>query len=838
MDRERVKAFVELAIEYDSWKEKLQPTYKKKGKVVYKKFDYNVSQAIKYHPLLRGKLAFNEFTQTICWLDSPPFEINRKREKELKTKGYIEFEETDISEIIDILSKEFQWTLSKERVIDKIKALAIKRPFHPLQDYLNSLTWDRKPRLENWLSTYLGAEDNKYNRLVGKFFLLSAVARVFTPGCKQDLLFILEGEQGKKKSTALRILAGEEWFTDAPVNIENKDFYLQIKGKWIVELAELDALLRLEPSKIKAILSASVDRYRPPYGKKAIDIPRGCIFTGTSNLYEYIKDYSGGRRFIPIRVGEIKIEELHKDKEQLWAEATYKYLYGTEEERRYYPLGEEYNILKIEQELRAESDPWVEEIAQWIKEKKEVTTKEILKDCLGISTKEIRRGHSTRIGLILLNKLGWRKKRTAKGMIYFNPKERKNIEKSERKIKRIQPLTAKEEIVFHNLTTDNKKSNATSEIVKLNTEKEITKYDKSSPLLENKKDFNRVALITKATLSQKNRESICIENTLQPPKTSMPESYTTKGYQQVKELQEMGFYIIPLAGKRPHPKSKKWKKEKFAFNANKYAQLVKDWEVGAEKDFPNIGITCGETRGKWSLVVIDIDDKELGRHLESKGLLPTTAKVRTGKGYHYYYRYYGKKTKGRNLRSLGVALEIKGEGQYITAPPSIHESGRAYEWEKPLSLMTELPKWIEKLMLEKIAPEEKKKESQKEKKKNKDKNIRKKIRKNKQLEKNPSDLQKIKREILDYYHSEISTAENGTRNDILNKWTYIIAGLSEKYQLTENEVWELALSACTSNGLINDDGRRSVEATFHSAWKKGVTRPLNSEPKWLPLREG
>ncbi len=832
MNREKVKEFVELAKELDSWKEHLQPTYKEKGVVVYKKFDYNVAQAVNYHPLLRGKLAFNEFTQSICWVGEPPFEIGRKRERELRTRGYIELEETDISKIIYLLSAEFHWTLSKEKVIDSIKALAVERSFHPLRDYLNSLTWDGKPRLKNWLSVYLGAEDNEYNRLVGRFFLLSAVARVFTPGCKQDLLFILEGKQGKKKSTALRVLAGEEWFTDTPVNIENKDFFLQIRGKWIVELAELDALLRSEPSRIKAILSTGTDRYRPPYGRKAVDVPRSCIFTGTSNLYEYIKDYSGGRRFIPIRVGEINIPLLMRDREQLLAEAKHSYLYGSQEEKRYYPIGEEYKLLNLEQELREEPDPWVNLISEWVGSKETVTTVEVLRDCLGFTEKEIKRGHSTRVGMILLNKLGWRKKRTSRGMVYYKPKGGRGNSSGEG-MKRVQPVKPGSPGKIHSLTLRDKSKNVTcvTSEEKVFSEFSVCKGDSILGKIQNPSTL--ATYVTQVTFTEENQ----VDRYMKPPVQHLGEvtfaNYRRRNIQLTGELTNNGFLIIPLERKQPHRKYRNWKEVKENFTAYLYDELFEDWGRGEEESYPNIGVCCGRTKNRWHLVVIDVDDENLAEELERKNLLPPTAKVKTGRGYHYYYRYYGEETRGRNLRSLGVDIEIKGEGQYVVAPPSIYSSGREYRWESPLSLMSKLPDWAVKMMFSVPKREGEKKKMSEEVRKKRDKNIPSKRSKHSMYWGRTIDLDYVRKEMLSYYSERVSQSGNGTRNDMLNRWTYELAGLAERYNLTEGEVFSKAIEACEINGLIRDDGMRSVERTFKSAWEKGVRRPMNREPSWL-----
>src|SRR5581483_7637888 len=143
---------------------------------------------------------------------------------------------------------------------------------HPVRDYLAGIAWDGTPRIEAWTILYLGAEDTPLNRAFGSLWMISAAARIMRPGAKVDHMLILEGPQGAKKSTALKVLAGEQWFTDELAEIGSKDAAQQMRGIWIIEIAELDAIGRAEVSRIKAFLTRTVDRYRPPYERYVIDV--------------------------------------------------------------------------------------------------------------------------------------------------------------------------------------------------------------------------------------------------------------------------------------------------------------------------------------------------------------------------------------------------------------------------------------------------------------------------------------------------------------------------------------------------------------------------------------
>jgi len=224
--------------------------------------------------------------------------------------------------------------------------------FHPVRDFLDGLEWDGIERLDEWLHDRLGVviadpprdesasreemrerldeceARRRLVRAIGSRWMISAVARVYQPGCKADCVLILEGAQGVLKSTALRVLGGD-WYTDEFPDLGSKDASLQAAGVWIIELAELDSLARPEASKIKAFISRTADRFRPPYGERVVEWQRQCVFAGTSNAtWGYLKDETGGRRFWPVRVGEIDIAGLQRARAQLWAEAVARYRKG------------------------------------------------------------------------------------------------------------------------------------------------------------------------------------------------------------------------------------------------------------------------------------------------------------------------------------------------------------------------------------------------------------------------------------------------------------------------------------------------------------------------------
>lgn len=248
-----------------------------------------------------------------------------------------------------------------------VQTVARDRQFHPVRTYLDSLQWDGQPRLARWLATYLGVEDTKYSTAVGLRWTRSAVARIYQPGAKVDCCLILESPQGGKKSTALKILAGD-WFTDEIADLGSKDSALQTRGVWVIEIAELDSMTRAEVSRIKAFVSRATDRFRPPYGKQVIESPRQCVFAGSVNHSTYLRDETGGRRFWPVRCGEIDVDALARDRDQLWAEAVSQYRGGA-----VWWLETQELIQEAEQQQsdRYEEDPWHGLIAAWIENPQE-----------------------------------------------------------------------------------------------------------------------------------------------------------------------------------------------------------------------------------------------------------------------------------------------------------------------------------------------------------------------------------------------------------------------------------------------------------------------------------
>lgn len=286
-----------------------------------------------------------------------------------------------------------------------IQTVAEHAAFDPLIDYLSELKWDGKPRVATWLSYYLGVDDSPYHRAVGQCWLVSSVARGLMPGCKVDTMPILEGPQGALKSTAIRKLYGDQFFTDGLSDIGSKDAKMEMQGVWGLEVAEMQKFNAAETNEVKKFLTQQTDRFRPPYGRSVIEAPRRVVLCGTINPEgnAYLKDPTGARRFWPISVGKLDIEGIEADRDQLWAEAVSLFKAGS----KWWVQEEHQEVVRAEQEKRTDVDVWVDILAgsTELSGRTSITQAEIF-TVLGFLKKDASRMHSDRIARVM-KKLGW-----------------------------------------------------------------------------------------------------------------------------------------------------------------------------------------------------------------------------------------------------------------------------------------------------------------------------------------------------------------------------------------------------------------------------------------------
>ena len=354
--------------------ERLQDLFRRTDKGAIKQVRENVFYALDVLSEWRGVIAFDEFANRTVKTRTTPFgapagEWTNRDDLEL---GLWLSEHVDFVGAVDTA------------IIQGVMLAAHKNRIHPPRDYLESLKWDGKERLEMWLSKVFGAvelngyrvvpkpEDddgrgpgggNEYLALVGTKFMVGAVARIFEPGCKFDNMLVLEGKQGRGKSTAIRILFGD-WFSDTQLDLQNKDAYAQLDGIWGYEIGEMDAFSRAEATRVKAFVTSQVDRYRAAFERRPESHSRSTVFIGTTNQDEYLKDPTGARRFWPVRVSnDVDFDILREERDQYWAEAVARYKRG---EKWHVTPQEQEDYFAAEQKAREVPDPWFDAIEDWL----------------------------------------------------------------------------------------------------------------------------------------------------------------------------------------------------------------------------------------------------------------------------------------------------------------------------------------------------------------------------------------------------------------------------------------------------------------------------------------
>lgn len=305
------------------WKKQLEISYK--GGIA-PSID-NVFIILNNDPLIKKKLATNDFDKRQYQLGLMPWHDTAKMKD-----GPKELTDADFIGLVHYMATTYR-VKGKEPISDGMTLCLTNNTFHPIKDYLNGCIWDDKPRLDTLLIDYLGAEDNEINRVFTRKALVAAVARVFEPGCKYDYALTLIGKQGGGKSTLLHKL-GCAWFSDSLSGMKTKDDLEQLQGAWIIELGELSQLRRTDLDQIKQFITKQVDRFRVSYGKRTADYPRSCVFFGTTNNRDFLKDQTGNRRWWPVDTHiQTPAKSVFKDLtqpviDQIWAEAVSLYHAG------------------------------------------------------------------------------------------------------------------------------------------------------------------------------------------------------------------------------------------------------------------------------------------------------------------------------------------------------------------------------------------------------------------------------------------------------------------------------------------------------------------------------
>lgn len=310
--------FGEMLEEEKEWAELLQ--LNKKNEPMNSPYNFGV--IIKNDPRLKGMTKRDAFRGRDVLMRDLPWRPKSQDQY---------WNNSDDNGLIDFMSQHYNLT-GKQAIIDANDLVMSQQTYHPVRDYLNSLEWDGKERLDTMAIDYLGVKDTPLARAMTRKHFTAAVARIMRPGTKYDYVLTFIGPEGIGKSSLVKKMGGE-WFDDSLATIEGKEGMEQIRGKWLIEMGELTNYKKSTSEAYKAFISKTEDSYRPAYGRKTETIERQCVFFATTNERNFLKGDTGNRRFWVMECGidgpfKDVFTELDAERDQIWAEAVHRYNEG------------------------------------------------------------------------------------------------------------------------------------------------------------------------------------------------------------------------------------------------------------------------------------------------------------------------------------------------------------------------------------------------------------------------------------------------------------------------------------------------------------------------------
>lgn len=366
----------------------------------------------------------------LWWLNESSNQILLSRDPVWNGGSKHEFVDSDTYELTAWLQNPQRYGIrcSDDAVHKAVVTVARRYKRHPIREYLTGLAWDGVPRVETMLIDMFGAADSEYTRRAAQCWMVSAAARVLwhdprqpSTGAQVDFMLVLEGEQGKRKSSALREICGSEWFVETSESPSGTDFYQVIQGAWIVEIGEMDSFSKADVTSVKTAITRRVDKFRAPYERQPRSYRRECVFAGTTNEHQYLRDPTGGRRFLPvITKGEVRIDLIKEHRDQLWAEAVHLFGEGFE----WWQLPAD---AQEQQAARYVGDSWEGRIEPWLDMRVApdrypgrvcgvagrldwTTTDEVLTHAIGLDPGKHGKPEQMRVASILKT-LGWEQER-------------------------------------------------------------------------------------------------------------------------------------------------------------------------------------------------------------------------------------------------------------------------------------------------------------------------------------------------------------------------------------------------------------------------------------------
>lgn len=345
----------------------------------------NVIRCIEHDPELEGRIWYDEFLDSICTDWQGPSRKWRDSDDVLL--------QLYIQRMVGLTK------IGASTCHDAALVAAFRNTKNECREWMEGLKHDATPRLATMMTDGFGTPQNPYTEAVGRCWMVSMVARVMNPGCKVDTVPVLEGGQGVGKSSALGILGGK-WFIECHESVLTKDFYGVLDGHMLVEIAEMHSFTRSEVERVKGIISCQIDRYRRAYGRNTEDHPRQSVLVCTTNRDDWQRDDTGARRFLPIQCGEINLDYLRRNRDQLFAEAIALYRAGAV----WWDVPTEDQVKEVER--RREVDAWEDHIGVFLVGRSETTIPSIAIDCLKIELSRIDQTAQKRIARILKTH-GW-----------------------------------------------------------------------------------------------------------------------------------------------------------------------------------------------------------------------------------------------------------------------------------------------------------------------------------------------------------------------------------------------------------------------------------------------
>jgi putative DNA primase/helicase len=361
------------------------------GKILPRIFNYR--EILTHGEEFTGRLAFDLFAETPS-VDGKPMD------------------EDGVTNLVATL--ESKWISDKVAAGDverAARASAKKNAFHPVLDYLNATKWDGVERIDQFFPDHLHTPSSPYFTGASRCLFIGAVKRILVPGCQMDSMVVLESPQGLGKSRAWEVLGGE-WYLDQTASIESVDFFIAMRGKWFVDLGELDQFQRAEITRVKQVITLRNDDYRAKYARDNERKPRQSIFVGGTNSHDWIADSTGGRRFLPIRMGDenIDVPRLEAARDQLFAEAVHRIRANDWPDWWLVPDANE------QQESRMHQDFWDVPVAEYLAERQpsRICGHEILTQLMRKELGQITKGDETKLGSVM-KRLGWERRKTRTG---------------------------------------------------------------------------------------------------------------------------------------------------------------------------------------------------------------------------------------------------------------------------------------------------------------------------------------------------------------------------------------------------------------------------------------